>query len=180
MLSESASEKGFKALSNLQHLEEFIFFVNIMYCRARINAEEVYKKNLILCMQHLPKLRIAGERIDHQYAAMSVTLGQATAKELLQMTKPQTFGLQEATLYQVSSIPVGILLPNLTTLYLLKPSGNFKCDWSLLSSLTKLGLYEVTMATCLKILNQTVHRQVQFYKFIYTQSTKKCPRRRKA
>jgi hypothetical protein len=69
------------------------------------------------------------------------------------MKKPQALGLQEATLSEVSSIPVGILLPNLTTLHLLKPSRKFQCD-SRMSIVTELSLHEVTMATCLKILNQ--------------------------
>jgi hypothetical protein len=160
MLNESVSEKGFKALSNLQHFEEFIFCsMDLMYCKARINADDVYKKNLHLCIQHLPKLRIIGERIDCQDPSQPVILGQVTTEQLLRMNKPLTLGLQEATLSQVSSIPAGISLPNLKTLLLLKPSRNFHCD-SRLSTVTELCLHGVSMATCLKILDQ-IGRQLK-------------------
>jgi hypothetical protein len=159
VLDEISSGEGFQALSSLQCLQELIFFVEVdtMDRLVQCTRSNINRKNFQLCMQHLPGLRFAGERFNHYLPVAFKTLGRATEMEL-QTRKPWILGLQEATLFRASSIPDGIFLPNLTSLHLLEPSpGVFQWD-PRLSAVTELGLYEVSMDTCVKILSQTEQR----------------------
>jgi hypothetical protein len=158
-LNDEVTAKGFKALSNLHQLEEFIFFVYKCHCRdctfCCFSPNEKFQrntKNLTLCMQHLPNLRVAGQKITHggRYPFIYWVMAMSTAEALLRVNKPCTLGLQEMT---ASSLPDGIELLNLTSLQLCKPSMGFLCG-SRLSKVSELGLYQVKKDTCIQILTQ--------------------------
>jgi hypothetical protein len=165
-LDEISSGEGFKALANLQYFQELIFFVEVdtMDLFVQSTRSNINRENFHLCMQHLPGLRFAGERFNHYLPVAFKNLGRATEMEL--QRNPPFLGLQEATLFRASCIPDGILLPNLTSLHLLEPSqGVFQWD-SRLSAVTELGLYEVSMETCVKILSQTGQRLKKLFLYV--------------
>jgi hypothetical protein len=165
-LNETVTERGFKALSHLQHLEEFIFFLlQTCKCRScfscRIDPHAKFHndvKNFILGVHYLPKLRVAGQRLKHdsRYPFNFFALSKVIAEGLLQVDKPCTLGLQEVA---VSSLPDGIGLPNLTCLQLCRPSLDFRCD-SRLTKVSELGLSEVSKDVCVQVLTQ-IGRQLK-------------------
>lgn len=148
------SEKGFKALSDLEHLEEFIFFATAFgYCTLN-------ERNMQLCLQYLPKLRNAGGKFFHGITPQQLQiLGHAMTGQLLCAKKPLTLGLEQLTLLAVSSIPDGIFLPNLTSLHLMQPTEDFQWD-SRMSAVSELNLQEVTMVECVQVLKK-VGRQIK-------------------
>lgn len=158
-MSSAASEKGFTALSKLQHLQEFLFFAGDSFHHFHINANNYFQ-----CLQYLPKLRFAGAKYLRELPLDLVScLGRATAGRLLSAQKPHTLGLEEVVLCGVESIPDGILLPNLKYLHLARPCGNFTPD----SRVSELGLYDINFEILnqagrhLKTLHLTVMESVQ-------------------
>lgn len=147
-MDESVSEIGFKALSNLHQFEEFYFMHKAYDSYEVVN----YEKHFRLCMQYLPKLRYLGEQsMNLESAHFYKCLGKLTTKWLLEAKKPRTLALENMIMYKASSIPDGILLPNLTSLNLLKPLVNFHLDQRL-SAVTELSIYRSTKETCVSIL----------------------------
>lgn len=168
MLDDIATGKGFIALSNLHYLEEFIFFVEVdtIDLQTQFTRNNINRSNFKHCLQTLPKLHFAGERFNHYLPMTLKNIGLATEMEL-QSKKTLTLGLQEATLSRASSIPDGISLPNLTSLHLLEPSRWEVFHWDCrLSSITELGLYEVSMETCINILSQTERRVKKLFLYV--------------
>jgi hypothetical protein len=165
-LNETVTEKGFKGLSHLQQLEEFIFFVqqtchcsSCNSCRVGPRAKfYIDTKNYTLCIQYLPKLRVAGQRLIHdcRYPCNFYEISKVIAHGLLQVEKPCTLGLQEVA---ISSLPDGIELPNLTSLQLCRINLDFRCD-SWLSKVSELGLFGISKDICVQVLTQ-VGRQLK-------------------
>jgi hypothetical protein len=146
-LDESVTATGFKALSKLQHLEQFDF-------------RESHCRDLSwLCLQYLPNLRFVGDKCNPNSTLAEAGFGSWTTQWMQRAPKPVTLGLQEVTLLKVMSLPEGVLLPNLTFLILQEPPENFKCDQRL-STVSKLLIHNVSVATCVHILQQ-IGRQLK-------------------
>lgn len=163
------SGKGFKALSNLQMLEEFTYFSlgdsslcidnmkdfnwSCQLSYETTNDVAINQVNFGLSLKFLPKLKVSGFKYLPHHCVPGLKnwleIGKLANEELQKLEKPCTLGLQELT---ACSLPDGVAFPNLNALHLCSP-GPLECDlrWSTIS---ELGLYSVTMDTSVQIFTQ--------------------------
>lgn len=159
------SFKGFKALSNLQHLAEFIFYFPLPENKRQDRYDQILDhniKNYKASMYYMPKLRVVGERMirDTRQELDHVQVFVYCNEEALRNLRiPSTLGLQELI---VSTPPVaGIEFPNLTSLLLYHKGDPWQSHEPLccssLVSLTELIIFnqrDLNISFYKKILNQ--------------------------
>jgi hypothetical protein len=150
-LFEAESSKCIAALAKLEHLQQFV------YHHTEIDDHQDHQY-FGYCLRLMPRLTVSGMRIKIQLVPDELLTSFATlAFENLNGPLPTSqLALRQLCLVRSSEMPVGVALPDLETLYLIKPGPSF----SLLgfSSLTELGLEEMNLQLFEQILDSIGHQ----------------------
>jgi hypothetical protein len=141
--------KGIDALAKLEHLEEFLFHHDE-------HDTEDYKF-FWLCLHRLPRLRVSGLNFQIKLEPNKCFTDFASkAFHTLKKPLPSPLALRQLVLGSSSVMPVGVVLPNLETLYLINPGFNFSLLG--LSSVTELGLEDLNRQLFEQILSSIGHQ----------------------
>jgi hypothetical protein len=149
-LDHSVSADGIAALTKLQHLEEFTYHEkDTSWDRQKpIRNKEFFA----MCLQLLPRLRISCSRVEVELELDNFLSDFASkAFRELQGRMPSPLGLRQLALHDALEMPVGVAMPDLTSLTLVTPIATFKLG-SWLSSLTELSLQGVRLQMLERIL----------------------------
>jgi hypothetical protein len=146
------SSKGIAALAKLEHLEEFL------YHHDQVDIYEDSSNAFYLCLKRMADLKVSGLRVKIDLKTDRLLTGFASsAFERLKKPLPTNqLALRELVLKRASEMPVGVVLPDLKTLYLISPGRHFSLLGLL--SLTELGLEEVKQQLFEQILTSIGHQ----------------------
>jgi hypothetical protein len=143
--------KGIGALAKLEHLQKFLFHHD--------KNDIADYANFFWCLQWLPRLQVSGLNFEIQLEPNKcLTEFAARAFERLKKHLPSALALSKLVLKKASEIPVGVVLPKLKTLYVIKPGPNFSLLGLL--SLTELALVGLNQHQFEKILASIGHQLV--------------------
>jgi hypothetical protein len=157
-LDQSVSADGIAALADLQHLEEFSYHEK----DTSIDRKKPIRNQdfFTMCLQLLPRLRISCSRVDIELEFDKFLSDFASkAFEELQFHKPTPLSLRQLALHDALEMPLGVLLPDLTSLTLVTPLPAFQMN-SWLTSLTELSLQGVRLQMLEEILTR-IGRQLR-------------------
>jgi hypothetical protein len=150
---EDVSSKGIAALAKLEHLEEFLYHHN------EVDRYGESSNAFHLCLKLMADLRVSGLRVKIDLKTDRLLTGFASSAFERLMRKPlptNQLALRELVLKRASEMPVGVVLPDLKTLYLISPGRHFSLLGLL--SLTELGLEEVKQQQFEQILTSIGHQ----------------------
>jgi hypothetical protein len=158
MLDKSVSKIGIAALAKLEHLQQFL------YRHDKFNHRDY--RFFYMCLKQMPRLWISGMRIkieletDLRLSGFASKAFQKAKKSL----PTNQLALRELVLKRASKMPVGVALPDLKTLFLIRPKRDFKLG---LSSVTELGLVELKQQLFEQILSSIGHQLVSLVVSVY-------------
>jgi hypothetical protein len=148
VMLEQVTEKGIAALAKLEHLQEF--FYRGKYCLGR-------DRYFQLCLERLPRLRLSSFRIKIELETDSRLTKFATkAFQRLKTPLPSALALRQLVLKNSPVMPVGVVMPNLETLYVIRPGRKFSLLGLL--SVTELGLEQLLQGQFEQILSSIGHQ----------------------
>jgi hypothetical protein len=152
-LAPEVSSVGFKALSQLDHLQQFLF-------GGFKEGWELQKKCLLLCAQFLPKLRIFGfnfSKARHRAFSLEIALnimmegevGEFYHDKIIQ--QPFKIGLECLVVSGDVKIHESCEMPNLRALHVchLSPAANI---FNRFSTIAELGIYKTKTDTLMQVL----------------------------
>jgi hypothetical protein len=149
-LAPEVSSAGFKALSKLSHLQQFLF-------GDFKESWEFQQKCLLLCAQFLPKLRIAGFNFADAYSLDMLNsmvdgeVGDFYHDQVVQ--HPFKIGLEELMVSGNVQIHESCQLPNLRALYTSQlTDGNIAGLFSRFTTITELGICKTKTDTVMNVL----------------------------
>ncbi|XP_065336476.1 uncharacterized protein LOC135937279 [Cloeon dipterum] len=148
--SSDVSSLGINALSKLEHFQDLQFGLNA-------GTDDTVEMFFLLCIQRLPTLHSIQFKL--LYTSSIRHTCKFTASALRRIREELTLALKTLFLEGEANPSPNLLLPNLETLYLLKPSTEFFPD-ERFSKLTELSLHDADPNVCDRIL-RSVGRQLQ-------------------
>lgn len=147
-LDHLVSKDGIAALAKLHYLEEFTYHERETYWHSQKPIRN--KEFFTMCLQLLPRLKVSCSRVEIGLE-LDNSLTDFASQAFRELKFPSPLGLKQLSLHDVSEMPVGVALPNLTTLTLVTPHPNFQMGfWH--SSLTEIGLQGIRLQPLEQIL----------------------------
>jgi hypothetical protein len=153
--------EGIAALGQLDHLQQFL------YGQMRGRSPKVIslsnradQRFFTMVLLVLPRLWVSCTNTTISLAVDDPIIHRPYAWEAFQELQgqlPSRLGLRQLTLYEASGMPVGVALPDLTTLKLHRPLKNFRLG-SGLKSVTELSLLSIGRKLCERILGHLGHQ----------------------
>lgn len=161
-LAPEVTSSGIANLAKLEHLQEFLYndispsstvmtLIGRPVIRRLLSINDVY----FMCLRLLPRLHVSGIRINLDEDEEDYIFDKNISWSDIRTSNkqlPSQLELKQLILNSTSSMPVGVALPNLESLQLLKPKSNFQLNTTL-PSLTELMVTEITQVQLEKLLS---------------------------
>jgi hypothetical protein len=150
-LDDDVTEMGIAALAQLKHLQQFLCL------QPHENFCNEHKIVFGLCLKLLPHLRVSCKLIRIELEN-DISDGAFSQEEYQRLDEPlpSALALRQLVLTCPSQMPVGMVLPELETLYLINPRPDFSLHGH--SLLTELGLDHVNQQELEQLLTSIGHQ----------------------